>query len=98
MVSETVSDWRHGIRFRIDGHQWHWDGVGDHGRLHATAFQSATGGKRYWKVEVLEEPMDGSVGDAYTYGESAPLTYKMAKEIAERFVTGKKIPKRLEWR
>jgi hypothetical protein len=39
-------------------------------------------------------------GDAYecTYGYNAPLTRKMAEEIAARFVAGKKIPKRLEWR
>jgi hypothetical protein len=33
-----------------------------------------------------------------TYGETSPLTHKMAVEIAKRFVTGRKIPKRLEWR
>jgi hypothetical protein len=33
-----------------------------------------------------------------TYGETSPLTHKMAVEIARRFVNGWKIPKRLEWR
>lgn len=32
------------------------------------------------------------------YGESGSLTSKMAEEIATRFVAGRKIPKRLEWR
>lgn len=36
--------------------------------------------------------------DETTYGQRAPLTRKMALEIAQRFVDGKKIPKRLEWR
>ena len=49
MVSETVSDWRAGVRFRIDGQQWHYDGIGEHSRLHATAFQYSDDGKRYWK-------------------------------------------------
>lgn len=34
----------------------------------------------------------------YTYGSSGSLTPKMAQEIAERFVNGRMIPKRLEWR
>ena len=98
MVSETVSDWRHGVRLRIDGQQWHYDGIGEHSRLHATAFQYSDDGKRYWKVEVLEESQDGSVAEAFTYGNTLPLTQKMAREIAGRFVTGRKIPKNLEWR
>ena len=45
-----------------------------------------------------EESSDRSRAEAYTYGDTLPLTHKMATEIARRFVTGKKIPKRLEWR
>lgn len=98
MASETVSDWRHGIRFRIDGQQYHYDGIGEHSRLHATVFQYSDDGARYWKVEVLEESRDRERAVAYTYGNTLPLTQKMAQEIAERFVTGRKIPKKLDWR
>jgi hypothetical protein len=98
MATHNVADWRHGIRFRIDGQQFHYDGQGDFSALHATVFQCADNGKRYWKCEVLEESSDGSRAEAYTFGDTLPLTHKMATEIARRFVTGKKIPKRLEWR
>jgi hypothetical protein len=98
MTNDTVTDWRHAIRFRIDGQQFHYDGQGEFRALHATVFQCASDGKRYWKVEVLEESSDRSRAEAYTYGDTLPLTHKMATEIARRFVTGKKIPKRLEWR
>jgi hypothetical protein len=98
MANDTVTDWRHAIRFRIDGQQFQYDGQGEFRALHATVFQYADDGKRYWKVEVLEESSDRSRAEAYTYGDTLPLTHKMATEIARRFVTGKKIPKRLEWR
>lgn len=97
MSSEAVSGWRHGIRFLIDGQQWRYDGTGEHSQLHATAFQCSEGGKRYWKVEIMAEIDDG-VAESYTFGDNKPLTLRMAKEIGMRFVTGKKIPKRLEWR
>lgn len=72
-----------------------YDGEGDLSFLHATVWRSPHGG---WKCEVLEESQDRSRAEAYTYGETLPLTVKMAREIATRFVAGKKIPKRLEWR
>ena len=97
MTHSSVSGWRNAIRFRIDGLQLHYDGVGEFSSLHATAFQFADNGERYWKVEVLEET-PGDRAEAYTYGETLPLTRTMAVEIAKRFVTGRKIPKRLEWR
>ena len=93
----SVAEWRWDVRGRIDGKQFHYDGVGEFRALHATVFQHATNGKRYWKVEVLEE-IPGDRAEAYTYGDTMPLTLKMAKEIAGRFVAGRKIPKRLEWR
>ena len=97
MTTSSVSGWRNDVRFRIDGLQLHYDGVGEFSSLHATAYQFATNGTRYWKVEVLEE-IPGDKAEAYVYGETLPLTRKMAADIAERFVTGRKIPKRLEWR
>lgn len=90
--------WRSEIRSRIDGWQYHFDGAGDKDRLHATVFQTSDNGKRCWKVAVLEENEDRTEAVEYTYGETLPLTYKMAKEIAVRFICGRKIPKRLEWR
>jgi hypothetical protein len=96
MTSVTV--WRSEVRSRIDGWQYHFDGVGSKECLHATVFQTPCNGRREWKCEVLEESQDRSRAEAYTYGDTLPLTYKMAKEIAARFVAGKKIPKRLEWR
>lgn len=98
MATSSVSDWRHAVRWRIDGQQLHYDGIGELSSLHATAYQVPTNeGKRAWHVEVLEE-IPGDKAEAYVYGQTLPLTRKMAVEIAERFVTGKKIPKRLEWR
>ena len=73
----------------------HFDGAGDLSHLHATVYKTPHGG---WKCEVLEESLDRSRAEAYTYGETMPLTVKMAKEIASRFVSGRKIPKRLDWR
>lgn len=97
MASSAVQDWRHDVRFRIDGQQYHYDGIGEHSSLHATVFQYPDNGKRYWKAEILTE-MPGDRAEAYAFGDTLPLTLKMAQEIAERFVTGRKIPKRLEWR
>ena len=95
----SVTEWRSGVRIRIDGWQYHFDGVGAKECLHATVFQTpCNDGGRAWKCAVLEESQDPSRAEAYTYGDTLPLTYKMAKEIAVRFVAGKKIPKRLEWR
>lgn len=71
-----------------------YDGTGDMSHLHATVYRLLNG----WRCEVLEENADRSRAEAYTYGETMPLTVKMAKEIALRFVTGKQIPKRLERR
>jgi hypothetical protein len=93
-----VSDWRHAVRWRIDGPQLRYDGIGELSSLHATAYQVPTNeGKRAWLVSVIEE-FFGDKAVEYVYGETLPLTRKMAVEVAERFVTGKKIPKRLEWR
>jgi hypothetical protein len=72
-----------------------YNGDGDLIRLHATMYCVPPRG---WRCEVLEEAADRSRAEAYTYGETAGLTLKMAQEIASRFVTGRKIPKRLEWR
>jgi hypothetical protein len=72
-----------------------YDGDGDLIRLHATIYCVPPRG---WRCEVLEEAADRSRAEAYTYGETFGLTLKMAQEIAGRFVTGRKIPKRLEWR
>jgi len=71
-----------------------YDGTGELDHLHATIVNLRDG----WQCEVLEESEDRTRAEPYTYGETLPLTEKMAREIAERFVTGKKIPKRLEWR
>jgi hypothetical protein len=34
----------------------------------------------------------------YTYGDIDPLGKRMAEDAAERWVTGRKIPSKLEWR
>lgn len=78
-----------------DGRGLEYDGSGDLCRLHATVYLGPQGG---WRCEVLEESGDCSRAEAYTYGDTMPLTLKMAKDIAVRFVAGRKIPKRLEWR
>lgn len=93
----TVEEWRHAVRWQIDGPRYSYDGVGEYRTLHATVIQTPHNGRRAWKVEVLEE-LAGDKAEAYTYGDTMPLTFKMAQEIAERFVAGKNIPKRLEWR
>jgi hypothetical protein len=97
MSVEAVQEWRRGVRGRIDGWQFLYDGTGEHRARHATAYQYSSNGRRMWKVDVLER-CEGGGFDLYTYGHTLPLTRKMAEEIAKRFVTGKKIPKRLEWR
>lgn len=97
MTAQEVKDWRWDVRGRIDGQQFIYDGEGDFRSRHATVFQRATTGKRVWKVEVLEE-IPGDRAEAYAYGDYMPLTLKMAKEIASRFISGRKIPKRLDWR
>lgn len=97
MGTASVSQWRFDVRGRIDGLQLHYDGIGAHQYRHATAYQTSRNGKRLWLVDVLEDTVHGD-GDVYTYGQCLPLTRKMAVEIATRFVTGKTIPKRLEWR
>jgi len=93
----SVDDWRHSVRWKIDGPRYSYDGVGEHRGLHAIIIQKPRNGKRLWRVEVMYE-VTGGPAEAYTYGDNLPLTFKMAEEIAERFVAGKKIPKRLEWR
>ena len=97
MSVEVVQEWRRDVRWRIDGLQLWCDGTGEYRARHATAYQYSTNGRRMWKVDVLERD-DGGGFDLYTYGHNLPLTRKMAEEIASRFVAGKKIPKRLEWR
>jgi hypothetical protein len=97
MSAESVQEWRSGVRGRIDGLQLQYDGIGPHRARHAIAYQTSCNGRRMWKVDVLERAEGGGF-DLYTYGHDMPLTQKMAREIAERFVTGRKIPKRLEWR
>jgi hypothetical protein len=95
MSATDVEEWRRNVRFQCDGLQLHYDGLGQHSKLHATIFRRPP---KRWAVEILAEMDDGSRAEAYTFGDTLPLTKKMAREIAERFVTGKKIPKRLEWR
>lgn len=93
----SVDEWRNAVRWKIDGPRYCYDGIGEHHLLHATVIQTPHNGRRAWVVEVLEE-LRGDMAEAYTYGQNMPLTFKMAQEIAERFVAGRKIPKRLEWR
>lgn len=97
MTSATVNEWRSAVRSRIDGWQYHFDGTGQHATLHATVFQVPHNGRRAWAVEVMEDVV-GERAEDHTYGRTCPLTFRMAREIARRFVTGRKIPKRLEWR
>lgn len=93
----AADGWIDSGRWAIDGWQCHYDGTGEHSRLHAHVFPVPCDGRRTWRVEVLEETA-GERAESYTYGDTLPLTLKMAKEIAVRFVSGRKIPKRLEWR
>jgi hypothetical protein len=70
--------------------------------LNETVYESDDGLRRAvicgGKVYCEDNPSSRYDRDETTYGEAAPLTRKMALEIAQRFVDGKKIPKRLEWR
>lgn len=97
MASGSFVEWRQDVRSRIDGLQLHYDGLGEFSSRHATAYQCACNRERLWKVEVLETSA-GEAAEPYVYGDNMPLTRKMAVDIAKRFVTGRKIPKALEWR
>lgn len=96
MSIDTVREWRWDIRHRIDGLQLYYEGIGEHQFLYATAYQTPCNGRRMWLVATRDSRDE--MGIEYTYGETMPLTRKMAEEVALRFVQGKKIPKRLEWR
>jgi hypothetical protein len=45
----------------------------------------------------MEDYPDGRAME-YTYGNIAPLGKRMAESAAERWVNGRKIPIKLEWR
>jgi hypothetical protein len=67
------------------------------GRRRAVLYRAAHGQSGF-RVCCEENPNSKFDYDVITYGDTAPLTRKMADEIADRFCNGKKIPKRLEWR
>jgi len=93
----SVDEWRDAVRWKIDGPLWGWEGIGKHRGRHALVIQTPHNGERAWLAEVRED-VHGGMPEAYTYGRNMPLTFRMAKEIATRFVAGRTIPKRLEWR
>jgi len=68
----------------------------DDGLRRAVIYRKHTG--QGYAVHCEDNPSSRFDRDGVIYGYTAPLTRKMALEIAQRFVDGKKIPKRLEWR
>jgi hypothetical protein len=70
--------------------------------LNETIYESDDGLRRAVicgrKVYCEDNPSSKYDRDETIYGQTAPLTRAMALEIAQRFVDGRKIPKRLEWR
>jgi hypothetical protein len=94
MVIDSFEEHRQKTRSKIDGLQLWSNGPGRHAIAYQTPYND---GQRRWLVDVLEKTSDGGF-DLYTYGHNMPLTCKMAEEIVFRFVGGKQIPKRLEWR
>ena len=79
----------------------HYDGEGEHAHLHATISRRTVSridrDKSGFLLQCVEEyPDDRAV--EYTYGDIDPLGKRMAEDAAERWVTGRKIPSKLEWR
>lgn len=84
------------MRVTAERSETFFDGEGDCTHLHATIYADPMRRNRY-RVECIAD-ITGDRGEAWTYGETLPLTRKMADEIARRWCNGQKIPKRLEWR
>lgn len=89
------------MRITKDADETHYDGEGAHANLHATVSRIVVAridcDKAGFRLECLEEYPDGRAV-LYTYGEIDPLGKRMAEDAAQRWVTGRKIPSRLEWR
>ena len=79
----------------------HYDGEGEHANLHATIYRHTVSrfdrDKSGFLLQCVEEYQDGRAVQ-YTYGEIDPLGKRMAEDAAERWVTGRKIPRTLDWR
>jgi hypothetical protein len=73
-----------------------YDGAGDLSHLHATIYAHDTWLGR-WLVDCVIDHTPER-GESWTYGETLPLTRKMAEEIATKWVAGRKVPRHLEWR
>ena len=86
---------------REPGGPTHYDGEGEHANLHATISRLTVAridrDKSGFLLQCVEEYPDGRAVE-YTYGEIDPLGKRMAEDAAERWVTGRKIPSKLEWR
>lgn len=73
-----------------------YDGIGDYSNLHATVYPHHSAHDRYC-VECIADISD-SRGESWTYGETMPLTFRMAHEIAGLWCNGRKVPRKYEWR
>ena len=79
----------------------HYDGEGEHAHLHATISRRTVSridrDKSGFLLQCVDEYPDARAVE-YTYGDIDPLGKRMAEDAAERWVTGRKIPSKLEWR
>jgi hypothetical protein len=70
--------------------------MGANSHLHATIFPHHSAHDRYC-VECIADISD-SHGESWTYGQTMPLTFRMAHEIAGLWCNGRKVPRKYEWR
>jgi hypothetical protein len=79
----------------------HYDGEGGHAHLHATVSRLTVSrfdrDKSGFLLRCVEVYPDGRAVE-YTYGNIDPLGKRMAESAAERWVNGRKIPNKLDWR
>jgi hypothetical protein len=78
-----------------------YDGVGEYAHLHAdiepVTVARATSDKSGFVLRCIRE-VSADRAVEYVYGEIDPLTRKMAENAAERWITGKAIPRTIEMR
>lgn len=78
-----------------------YDGDGDNANLHACIIPRTVmrleGEKHGFAVHLTEEKGDGRAIQ-WSYGDIDPLTQRMAADLSERWVTGRKVPRKYERR
>jgi hypothetical protein len=80
----------------VDPDETWCDGLGEYAHLHARIYPHDAWLGR-WLVDCIIDHTPER-GEGWTYGETMPLTRRMANAIAAKWVAGRKIPKDLEWR